>query len=143
MPQQFVSGHNNYCLFGTVQVHVASSSWDESALLADVTNTGTVAQFGTNPGTLAVNAVVPTKLDGKGTVKMYLDLLAAPYDSGVNIVAGASGQWTFLVGGLTQAFLIPITIEHVHYESQVAGTVEWSCDVVLNYLAPGVFARPA
>lgn len=138
MAQLFVSGHKNFVSFGSVSnvVHVTQSSWDEEINLINVTNSATNQTFGSNPGNIGIAAKLANVLDGRGTVQMFLDLLAPPYGASLNLIPGASGAWYFFVDGSNNLyFSIPIIVRRIHYESQVMGGVQWSTDVELNALA--------
>jgi hypothetical protein len=105
-------------IFG-VNLKVTATTWDEHVEVLDVTH----SQSG------GVEAWIPGILRGEGTITANINSAAMPYS--FNVFPGNGGVLTWRLGS-SNPFSIPFGVTKVHYQSAVAGKVEYSFDVKLN-----------
>lgn len=103
-------------------LNIHDDSLDLTALLIDVTNTGS--------GGLTSRLV--GKLDAAGTVNADVDLNIPPYLAPLFIVPGVSGVVGKTVGPLGRIFQVPVSVEKVHYQSAIDTEVKYSFDHKMN-----------
>lgn len=123
---------------GAVLFNVTGHSWSEFIDKLDVSHSGTAG----------IQALLAGLLRGDGNMKANIDSAQVVSNPANGIIPGTNGIMNFYlyVGGATgvgtNPFSVPCMIIKVNYKSEVAGKVEYDCDVSLNAIAGG-YVRPS
>jgi hypothetical protein len=123
------AGYNKSIAFLGLVMKIKSTSWDEHIEKLIVTHT----QSG------GVQGWIAGILDGEGHVDANIDASLVPPNFA--LVAGIQGIAVWGIGS-ANAFQLPVGVTKVHYQSAVAGLVEYSFDIALNS-ETGVYVRPS
>lgn len=113
---------------------VVAHSWKEMVDAIDVTHTGTGG----------VQALLAGVLRGDGMMKAVLNNVKNPMAAGTLLRAGTNGIALFHYG-MPVPFSVPCLVKDIAHQAEVAGRIEWTVNVSLNYLAGGgsVYIRQA
>lgn len=112
-------GYDKSITFLGIALKIKGTTWDEHIEKLIVTH----SQSG------GVQGWIAGILDGEGNVTANINADAVP--ASFALVAGVKGIATWGIGSVNP-FTIPVGVTKVHYQSTVAGLVEFSFDMALD-----------
>lgn len=116
----------------TTSIQITEHTWKEQVEKLDVTASGMGG----------LQALLAGIFRGEGQVKGNVNTALVPWANPPFIVAGANGMLVLGLGTNVSGFSIPGMITEVSEQDQVAGVVNYTFNVALNFLAgTGVYAR--